>query len=315
MRHSTHCMAPASIGNFIVGFDTLGLAIQPIDGTSLYDVVEVSASQKTTLQISGTYAGWVPAGEDNLVQQAAQKVNTWLSNHQYEKQQWLLHLNKGLPVGSGTGSSAASCVAAIGALSEWLEKNQNISIPIEQRWQLMAELEGSVSGTAHLDNIAPAVLGGLVLCPTKGLPQRLPFFDDWYLVLVYSGQILRTSEARARLPKLYPAKHSIEQIQRISSVIDGLYRQNRQQVLDHLGDHFAEPYRAELINGYSEIKPKLLEHGALAAGISGAGPSFFCICKNIDDAKNVQQFINTNLNFTEGGFIKICRTWHPHKFQ
>ena len=61
--------APASIGNFTVGFDMLGLALQPVDGSPLGDVLDIeSEAASTGLRISGRYAHQLPADtRDNLV--------------------------------------------------------------------------------------------------------------------------------------------------------------------------------------------------------------------------------------------------------
>lgn len=311
MSQSYSFIAPASIGNFIVGFDTLGLAVKPYAEGALQDTVTVHHADRMQLTVSGEYASWVPLGEDNLVHQAAVLLNGWLREHDESEQQWLLHLEKGLPVASGTGSSAASCVAAVGALCGWLQTNRSIDVPMPERWRLMAQLEGSVSGAAHLDNLAPAVLGGLVLCPATGTPVQLPFFDDWYLLLAYSGQTLKTSQARACLPQEYAAATSIAQMQLMASAVDGLHRGDKNRVIMALQDNFAEPYRRGMIRGYTENRELLQANGALAVGISGAGPAFFAIADSLEQAKILRELVCQNLQLTSGGFVQICQAWYP----
>lgn len=303
--------APASIGNFIAGFDVLGLAVQPLESDGLGDCVTVKSADENELTVTGAYQDRVPHGTDNLVFQAAQYVQQWLSENNHSNIAFSLELNKGLPVGSGTGSSAASAVAAVQALAGYLSAQHAIELPMPERWRMMAELEASVSGGRHLDNLAPAVLGGLVYCPVDGHPVRLPFFNHWYLVLAYSGQQLLTREARACLPDDYEKTVTIRQMQRIAAVIDGLYRSDEQQVLAHLHDELAEPYRAALIEGYVECKASLLAQGAKAVGISGAGPSFFAVSDSQGKANALADWLGDNLSLREGGFIQICQAWYP----
>ena len=151
---------------------------------------------------------------------------------------------------------------------------------------MLAELEGQASGSAHLDNLAPAMLGGLVLCPLHGLPRKLPLIEHWHYVLAYSGQHIATRAARAGMPAQYPRAVTIRQMQRLAMVVDGLHRQDADCVLAHLEDEIAEPYRAGLIDGYVENRERLLATGARFVGISGSGPSFFAIA---DDADSAQQ--------------------------
>ncbi len=311
MQFSYTQFAPASIGNFIAGFDVLGLAIAPVNGAVLGDTVSVAADEITRLKVSGNYADWVPQQGSNLVFQAARRIQGWLRQHDLPEWQFMLHLEKNLPVGSGTGSSAASAAAAVQAICGYLNEYQEIAVPMADRWEIMGELEGGVSGGNHLDNLAPAVLGGLVLCPQRGLPQQLPFFDDWYIVMAYNGQQLLTREARACLPAQYPRATTIAQLQRMAALVDGLHRQDPQRVLDHLHDELAEPYRAELIEDYLQCKKALLQQGALAVGISGAGPSFFALSDSLQQAELLADWLRSNLHMHPGGFVHICQSWYP----
>ncbi len=306
----TSAFAPASIGNFIVGFDVLGLAVKPVDGHALGDYVTAERADSTTLTVTGDYRDWVPQDETNLVFKAAERIQSWLSENHHQQMDFALTLNKQLPVGSGTGSSAASVVAAVQALTDLLARD-GIKMPESDRWRIMAELEGSVSGGQHLDNIAPAVLGGLVLCPASGAPKQLPFFDDWYLVLAYNGQTLLTSDSRACLPDQYDRHAAIRQMQCMAAVVDGLYRKDEQQVLTHLQDVLAEPYRAELIEGYIACKTELLRQGALAVGISGAGPSFFAISNTLEQASAMSSWLRSNMPRRAGSFVHLCKPWYP----
>ena len=67
---SVSVFAPASIGNVSVGFDVLGLAVQPVDGTLLGDVVTVEPAEQNALAVVGAFADKLPAEpSDNIVWQ------------------------------------------------------------------------------------------------------------------------------------------------------------------------------------------------------------------------------------------------------
>jgi len=301
--------APASIGNFSVGFDVLGLALTAVDGSLLGDRVEVTASEQMQLAVSGDYADKVPHDASNLVYQAGVLLQQWLLQHDAGEHCWQLQLHKGLPVASGTGSSAASAVAAVRALSAWCSEHLPLTIPEAQQWQMLAELEGQASGSAHLDNLAPAMLGGVVLCPLHGLPRKLPLIENWHYVLAYSGQHIATRAARASMPAQYPRAVTIRQMQRLAMVVDGLHRQDADCVLAHLEDEIAEPYRAGLIDGYVKNRRRLLATGARFVGISGSGPSFFAIADDTDSAQRLAAELQQHMQLQNGGFINVCRTY------
>ena len=79
-------------------------------------------------------------------------------DHMGEKRGLEIALNKGLPLSSGLGSSAASAVVAVIAL------NKLYGEPYSREELLPFCLEGEalVSGY-HADNVAPCLLGGITL--------------------------------------------------------------------------------------------------------------------------------------------------------
>lgn len=141
---------PASIGNFGAGFDILGAAIRPVEGPPLGDWVDVWASPSSTFSCDGPFAHRLPSDpQDNLVLKARAA---------YERQcgrrlpPLSLHLHKGLPVGSGLGSSSASVVATLVALNAFLGDPFNA----KDLLTMAGEAESHGCGAAHLDNVAPA---------------------------------------------------------------------------------------------------------------------------------------------------------------
>ena len=144
--------APASIGNVSVGFDVLGLAVKPIDGTLLGDIVSVEADSSDSLVVIGEFANKLPgAPTDNIVWHCLQLFNQQLLADNYDVVPVKLTLEKKMPVGSGLGSSACSVVAALEALNAYYLKNKSISFSKEKMLFLMGQMEVKISGSLHYD--------------------------------------------------------------------------------------------------------------------------------------------------------------------
>ncbi|MCP3675954.1 MAG: homoserine kinase, partial [Gammaproteobacteria bacterium] len=123
-RMSVSVFAPISIGNVSVGFDILGLAVLPIDGSLVGDIVHIKAIESSNdLVVTGTHADRLPAEKsDNIVWQCLQVFNHELENINIPVTNVHMTLEKNIPVSSGLGSSACSIVAAVAALNEFYEQ-------------------------------------------------------------------------------------------------------------------------------------------------------------------------------------------------
>ena len=294
--------APASIGNFCVGFDSLGAALAPISGELLGDVVNVKAAEQDTFVCSGPYADKLPGeAHDNLAYQCLVHFREHVAPSMPAV---YLELEKRLPIGSGLGSSACSVVATFAALNEFAQTNLSQIEMIE----LMADFEAKVSGARHYDNITPCYLGGLQLTadlvPNKALSVSVD--SDWYYVAAYPGFALNTAKARAVLPKQRSSSEAIEFAQRLSSFCLLMQTEQFDLALSLMKDEMAEPYRRSLIAGFEQAKQALPELGAELVSISGAGPTLFTICKTKQAAEQCQAWLNEHY-INEHGFSHICK--------
>ncbi|NOU52581.1 homoserine kinase [Pseudoalteromonas sp. JBTF-M23] len=294
--------APASIGNFCVGFDSLGAALAPIDGTLLGDVVHIEHAEQDTFKCVGPYAAKLPTdAHENLSFQCLLHFRELIAP---DMPAALLTLEKRLPIGSGLGSSACSVVATFVALDKYADTKLSQSQMIE----LMADFEGKVSGARHYDNITPCYLGGLQLTadlvPNKAL--ALPVDELWYYVAAYPGFALNTAKARGVLPQSLTTHSAVEFAQRLSSYCVLLQSGRFDDALALMKDELAEPYRQSLIAGFSDAKAALPEYGAKLVSISGAGPTLFAICKTLEEAQQCQQWLEKNY-INEQGFSHICK--------
>jgi homoserine kinase len=302
--------APASIGNVSVGFDVLGLAVKPIDGTLLGDVVSVELANEDSLVVIGTFADKLPSNkEDNIVWSCLQLFNQTLSEAKQNIIKVKLTLDKKMPVGSGLGSSACSVVAALAGLNAFYAKQKNFSFDEKTLLKMTGQMEAQISGSLHYDNVAPCYLGGLqLMVPDKDIISRvLPGFDDCYYVMAYPGIEVSTKAARDVLPTSYSRADVISYGQNLATFVDACHRQDKAQAFSVLTDVVAEPYRTNLLPKYQQAHDYLIEKGSLAVGISGSGPTLFCVCDSEQQAQAFGVWLQDNYLQTDLGFVHVCK--------
>ncbi|MCO4797862.1 MAG: homoserine kinase [Colwelliaceae bacterium] len=307
--------APASIGNVNVGFDVLGLAVKPIDGTLLGDVVSVEANNENYLDVRGEFAKKLPGDPtDNIVWHCLQLFNNALIDAGIVASPVKLTLEKKMPVGSGLGSSACSVVAALEALNCYYSKNNGFSFSKEKMLVMMGQMEAQISGSLHYDNVAPCYFGGMqLMVPNKDVIARtLPSFDDCYFVMAYPGIEVSTKAARDVLPDNYSRSQLITFGQNLATFVDACHRQDKQQAFSVMTDIVAQPYRKHLLPGFESACDYLSSQGCLAVGISGSGPTLFCVTDDKDKANNFAQWLaehylqTLNSGICEG-FVHVCQ--------
>lgn len=283
--------APASISNVGPGFDMLGIAIEKPG-----DIVLAKRTSEPGLHFTLESPIELPKNKDNVAAFVAQKLISEF-NPPFGI---ALHLQKNMPVGSGLGSSGASCAAAAFAVNCLLAK------PLSKMDLLPFAIQGEklASGSAHADNIAPSILGGISLV-TSYSPLKvvqLPFKNNFYWVVAHPDLVILTKDAREILPKSIPISDAIAQTTHLAALLMGLQNGDANLIQLAIHDKIAEPYRKKLIPGYDNIKKVALEAGALGFSISGSGPSVFAIATNLDQANSIgnvilngfKQFANVN---------------------
>lgn len=294
--------APASSANMSVGFDVLGAAVSPIDGSHLGDYVTVEAAESFSLTNLGRFARNLPTTPDqNIVYQC------WeiFCREMGKEIPVAMTLEKNMPIGSGLGSSACSVVAGLMAMNEFcgnpLSDNRLLT--------LMGELEGRISGSVHYDNVAPCFLGGMQLMIEENdiISQAVPCFDDWLWVLAYPGIKVSTAEARAILPAQYRRQDCISHGRHLAGFIHACYTQQPVLAAKLMQDVIAEPYRAKLLPGFDHARQAVTDIGALASGISGSGPTLFALCDNLDTAQRTADWLGQHYLQNQEGFVHICR--------
>jgi homoserine kinase len=299
--------APASSGNVSVGFDALGLALAPVDGSLMGDCVSIVEGNPDDwmLCIDGPFAHALPQNqEQNIVITSCRRFEQAARATAAKIRPLNITLDKRLPVGSGLGSSASSIVATLVAVNRYFGR------PLDRPalLHLMAEMEGSISGEVHLDNIAPCLLGGLRLCMPGGAGQySLPWPGHWQTVVAWPGTRLETRPAREVLPEKYDRKTVVNHGAQFALFVHQLHQGEARGAADCMVDLLAEPYRKVLLPGFEKARTELAKMGALATGISGSGPTVFCIVDDSRTAEAAAEWLKNNYLQNDTGFVHICR--------
>ena len=261
--------SPGSVGNVGVGFDILGHSIAGIG-----DIATVRRIDEPTVRIAairGSVTDLPLDAERNTAGMALVSLHdAFALPYGFE-----LELDKGIPLGSGLGGSAASCVAALVAANALLDA------PLDAHALYPHALAGEAvaSGGRHGDNVGPMLLGGLVLATAERLTMiEVP--TAWHAAVVHPHAVLETRHARAALAGHYGLGEFVAQSAQLAQVLLGCERGDASLVRAGLDDLLVEPRRAPLIGGFAEVKRAALEAGAMGASISGAGPSVFAWCED-----------------------------------
>ncbi len=292
MSRSVRAFAPASVGNIGVGFDLLGHAI---DGPR--DVALVTRIDEPVVRIDAIRGD--VTGVDVLPLDAPSNTAGHALISLREKLAlpfgFAVELQKGIPLGSGLGGSAASCVAAVVAANALLDA----PLPREALYDFALDGESVSSGSRHGDNVAPMLLGGVALATAERmLALSAP---DWlHAVVVHPDQVLETRRSRAVLVEPYPLHTVVEHTAHLAQFLLGLQRGDAGLIRAGLRDVLVEPRRASLIPGFAQVKQAALDHAALGASISGGGPSVFAWFASKADAEAAAPAMRAG--FVDAGF-------------
>jgi homoserine kinase len=257
-------IAPASVGNVGVGFDILGHTM-----AGAGDRARVRRIAEPTVRISlidGVIRDLPTVAAHNTAGAALIALRERLDlPFGFD-----LQLHKGIALGSGMGGSAASCVAALVAANALLDQ----PLDAHALYPLAMHGEAVASGGLHGDNVGPMLVGGLVLATAERLVP-IPVPAHWHCALVHPHYVVETRVARAALAGDYRLGDFVAQSANLAQVLAGCFRGDASLVRAGLHDVLVEPRRAALIPGFAAVKQAALDHHALGASISGAGPSVF----------------------------------------
>jgi homoserine kinase len=310
--HTAAAYAPASIGNFAAGFDSMGAALAPVDGSRLGDVVCVAVAASDEFTMDGPYAGALAhETRPNLVVRTRGLFREAIARKGRTCGPVAMTLEKNLPINSGLGSSGSSICAALVAL----QAIHGFPLDAAELLHVAGLAEGSYSGGLHLDNVAPTLLGGLQLVVDgQNAPdtlQALPWPDDLLIVVVHPHFELATARSRAVLPAHVTRADALLFARNLAAFVNALHTGDRHLLGHSLRDTLAEPYRAALVPGFAEAKAAALAAGALGCSLSGSGPSIFAVASSPDEATRVSRA--AVMGFADAGLSAdtwVCRLDH-----
>lgn len=263
---------PATSANLGPGFDCLGLALElrnevTVTATGPDLTWEHPQATEYDVKVSGVDAAKVPAGRDNLLVEAAETLFRHVGRR---PSQVSVRMVNRIPVGSGLGSSSSAIVAGLMAANSVI----NGCFSERDLLRLAVEMEG------HPDNVAPALLGGLVLGilpdaaagPAELICRRMEP-PELVAVVVLPDFHLLTAEARAVLPASISRADAIFNTSRLGLLLLALLTGDTDCLRVATADRLHQPYRLTLIPGAEAAYAAAYDAGAVAVALSGAGPS------------------------------------------
>ena len=261
--------SPATVANISCGFDILGLCLDTVG-----DEMVVREVAEKGVKITHIIGQNLPFETKNNVAGVAALA---LLDNIETTVGFEIEIYKNIKPGSGIGSSAASAAGAVFAINELLGK------PFSAEELILFAMQGEklASGSAHADNVSPALLGGFTLVrsyePLEVLKIDTP--TELYVTIIHPQIELKTSVSRAVLKNQVPLNKMVKQMGNFGGLISGLYTSNYDLISRSLHDEIIEPNRSVLIPEFNQVKKSVISAGALGVGISGSGPSIFALCR------------------------------------
>jgi len=274
--------SPATVANVSCGFDVLGFCLETVG-----DEMIIRKTKKKGIYITRIDGYDLPFESEKNVAGVSALA---LYDHAKPNFGFEIEIYKKIKPGSGIGSSSASASGSVFAINELLGKPYSKT----QLTNFAMKGEALASGTEHADNIAPALFGGFTLVKSAQPLEilELPTPNDLFATIIHPQIEVKTSEARAILPKEIQLKDAIKQWANVGSLVHALHLNDYTLLSKALVDVVAEPFRSQLIPFFNDVKSVALSQGALGCGISGSGPSIFALSEGIEMAKKVELAIS-----------------------
>ena len=257
---------PATSANMGPGFDSMGIALE-LNNEFTFKEIEEGLSFKN---VSKEFCN-----EDNLIYIAMKKC---FEAGGYEPKGIEIGIaREDVPVSRGLGSSSTCIVGGLVGANKIMDNK----FTKEEILEMAVEIEG------HPDNVAPAVLGGMVISVVdngKVLYEKIDVSDKLKFVPIIPDFKLSTEESRNVLPKEIPFKDGVFNVSRAALLVSSMINGDFHMLKTACNDAFHEKYRGKLIKNFDEVKENAYKNGALASYLSGAGSTIMAINdRNNDD--------------------------------
>ncbi len=283
---------PATIANLGPGFDSFGLALP------LYNVISI---EETVLPGSGieiniineknnenTTLADVPTDKNNIVYKAIELLYNFIGQSPNELK---INIKTQIPISRGLGSSASVIVGGLIAANELLGRPADEKVLMS----IATEIEG------HPDNITPAFVGGMTMASWEEdgsvLYRKLPWNDEWKLMVCIPDYELNTEISRSVLPKEVSMKDAVYNLKRTAMFVEALHTKDEELLKLALKDKLHQPYREKLVPGMSEIVSNLKHvNGVIGTVLCGAGPAILIIYNGIG-VSEIKEVVSSSWNY------------------
>ncbi len=270
---SVAVLTPATSANLGPGFDTLGLALQ------LYNRFDVEIIEGDPwypkIEVQGALGDQLSKGSDNLFFQAFALL---FQRKHADLPAVKIRMSIAIPPGCGLGSSATAVVGGLVAANELL-RIKSLGVPKEELLALAVEREAG----NHPDNVAPALLGGLVATTTvdgeiRAVKTRFP---DALKAIVFTPSFpMDTVTGRKLLPAEYPRDDVTFNTGRVALFLTALQTGRYELIGEAMQDRLHQPYRQALFPAMPDIIQAALDAGAYGASLSGGGSSLIALASS-----------------------------------
>ncbi len=277
-------VAPSSTANLGPGYDVFGLALDPLRDR-VHIVRGPGRERNIRIKVLGEQNEPVPTeAESNSAGLVVKRMAEVFDIDEDLE----VTVVKGVPVGSGMGSSGASAAAAALAFNRLF----NIGMKKPDLIRFAVEGELASAGVKHYDNVSPSLLGGFVIVRTSPELIFIRVSPPRDLVLVVAFPLMsvprrKTEFARGVLPTEVPLESVVHNVSNASTIVAGVFSKDVDMIAQGVYDVIVEPARKHLIPGYEAVRRQALRAGALAVTISGAGPSMVSILKTARNGRRV----------------------------
>ena len=269
-------VAPASSANLGPGFDVFAVALEkPMDRLT------VSTEKSSRAEAAVTVKG-APAVSTRADKNAASHVALSIVRDRGIHALLRIDLEKGIPVGVGLGSSAASSVAAALAV----DKLFRLGMSQSELLTYAAQGEELSSGSAHYDNVSASLVGGFTVAIDGGGPRVITFSPPPTLRLCLATPLVtlpkrKTEFARSLLPSVTKLSSLVRNISMASMIVSGFARGDVELIGRGMKDEIVEPARARMIPGFESVREAAIRSGAAGVCISGAGPTVLAVADSL----------------------------------
>jgi homoserine kinase len=283
---------PATSANLGPAFDSAALAL------NLHLKIQASVAPEFSIVASGRDREICGRLERNLILETYKDI---LSSEGKTPLPLAVTVNNQMPIGKGTGSSAAARLAGIALAVHFGDLG----------WSAKRLMEEAARREGHADNVAACWLGGFAVSQWQKIPPshtqnggppmvavrdlglyacKVNIKKAWPLLLVVPRQALSTEESRRVLPAGFSRFQAVANIQS-AMLLAAAFAQGRDELLSYaVQDELHQPYRAALCPLLPELRELSGKKGILGVALSGAGPSVLLI---LDPRVRVRQTVQS----------------------